>query len=126
GAFEEDEEPSDRDVLPESVGRKRPRSPDADSATGKLADRVDAARVQNALRVVVDFGIDIQGAAHDLISRRLEDATLDVRPRVDSEHMTARWHGLGRATLRIGGHYPGCVEGGIRRVPIVRDAWIEI
>src|SRR5689334_18399852 len=102
--FEEDEEASDGNVLPQSVGRERARAPNANAARGKTSDYVNAARIQHALCVVVNFEAHVERAANDLICRRFENTAFSVGARINTEHMSTRRHLPARATQRIGDH----------------------
>src|SRR5437762_1934716 len=110
--LDEVEEPSHVDVAPGRITAQRSGPPDADSATGKRPDAVDANRVERVLLAFGNRGYRRQRTPHNLVGGSLVNAALVVVAGVDASHMAGRWH-CHWATIRPTNGDPRVIQRGV-------------
>src|SRR5262249_36257090 len=96
------------------------------AGAAEIPDDVDVCRewVQHLLLFLVQDAVEPGDAEDDLVRWRLVNATIDVGPGVNAQHVARRRHrvdraGAGRARERIGDEQPGVVQGRVLGVELL-------
>ena len=121
-AFEVDEVPAQVDVLPFGIGTDRAGAPEPEAAAFEEAKTINAFGIQHLLLAFVDQLLEPDREVHHFVRRRFPDGALNVVPRVDAGHKTARRQVQFLARDRVEHRHPRIINRRVFRIELCPDA----